>query len=387
MTIDTLRKTFADTFGRDCSAIARAPGRVNLIGEHTDYNDGLVLPIAVGQATFAVCARRDDARARVVSLTVNDHQEWAIDGWKRGEHPHWTSYVAGVAALLRRRGARLEGFDLLIASDVPTGGGLSSSAALEVSTLLALCHLSGEPLMSNEFIDLCRAAEHEFAGVPCGLMDPSASLLGKAGAALLLDCRSRAVEHVPLALDGLELLVIDSGVKHELASGEYAKRQMECAEAVAYLKARNPSVRALRDVSSATLRAHAQQMPPLAAARALHVTTENERVAAAVKAVRAGRYEEFGELLRASHRSLRDDYEVSCRELDRIVRSLDAVDGVLGSRMTGGGFGGCVIALLRESAAAAAIEAVRADYFTPRGAEAKVLRVSPSAGASLVYAK
>lgn len=385
MTTDALQSLFQAKFGRDCTAIARAPGRVNLIGEHTDYNNGLVLPIAVQQATFAVCAPRDDGKSAVFSAAMEERREWPIEGWTRGEFPHWTSYVAGVAALLRRRGGRLGGFDLLIHSDVPGGGGLSSSAALEVSTLLALCHLAGEPLMSNEIVDLCRAAEHEFAGVPCGLMDPSASLLSRTGAALLLDCRTRTIEHVPLTLDGLELLVIDSGVRHELASGEYARRQAECAQAVAFLQKRNAGVRSLRDVSSDMLRSQAQQMPPLAAARALHVTTENERVVAAVRAIRAGRYEEFGELLRASHRSLRDDYEVSCKELDRIVRSLDAVEGVLGSRMTGGGFGGCVIALVRAAAAADAIEAVRRDYFAPRGAATVVHRVTPGPGAALLY--
>jgi galactokinase len=381
-----LREQFRERFGAAPAAVARAPGRVNLIGEHTDYNDGFVLPIAIEESTWALAAERKDGLARVYSANLDETREWPIDAWPRAELPHWTSYVAGIAAMLRRRKARLAGFDLLIASDVPVGGGLSSSAALSVSTLMSLGFLAGEPLETSEFVDLCRQAEHEFAGVPCGLMDPSASLLAKAGHALLLDCRTRKNEHVPLELGDARLFVIDSGVRHELAAGEYAKRQKECQTAVAYFKRVNPAVRALRDVSSDTVRSHALQMDPLAASRALHVTSENERVQAAVLALKRRKLDVFGALMRESHVSLRDQYQVSCRELDELFDLLRKLPGVLGVRMTGGGFGGCVLVLAKESAIAAITERVEREYSAGRDESARIFPVSPGAGAEVVRA-
>ncbi|MBL8877509.1 MAG: galactokinase [Phycisphaerales bacterium] len=341
---------FKQRFGRPCEVIARAPGRVNLIGDHTDYNEGFVLPLAVERHTRVFAARRDDARVRVHSSAAGETIEWPIDDWAASQFPHWTSYIAGVASLLRQRGARLNGCDLLIQSDVPLGGGLSSSAALEVAAAKALTCISGEALDSNDVADLCREAEHRFAGVPCGIMDQLASLLSKRDTALLLDCRSRAYEHIPFALVDHIVLIIDSGVRHALAESAYAKRVEECNHAVAHFRGLNAAVRSLRDVSIETVRAQMLQMPPLVAARAHHVVSENRRVQAAAEALRRGDIESLGPHMAASHRSLRDDYEVSCGELDEIVSSLTAMRGVVGCRMTGAGFGGCVVAIVHRAA-------------------------------------
>jgi len=381
-----LRDQFARRFGRPATAVTRAPGRVNLIGEHTDYNDGFVLPMALEQSTWVAAALRDDQQAHLVSLDLDSEQSWPLDGWSRETCPHWTSYVAGVATLLRRRGARLAGFDLMLRSDVPVGSGLSSSAALEVATALALAQLAGEPLESRELADLCRSAEHEFAGVPCGIMDQYISVLGKGDAALLLDCRSREYEHIPLRLGAHVVLVVNSGVKHELAGGEYAKRQQQCQAAVRYFQQLNPQVRSLRDVTVETVRAHASQMEPLAAARALHVTSENQRTLDAAEALRQGRLAELGPLLAGSHRSLRDDYEVSCRELDRLVEIVSAVPGVIGARMTGGGFGGCIVALARQDCVPDVAAALAAQYDAVEPVQSRLIESRPGPGASIEFA-
>lgn len=379
MQLQALRDEFAERFRAPCTVVARAPGRVNLIGEHTDYNDGFALPIAIEQSTWAAAGPRDDGVARVVSLAIPGEHRWRLGDATATDAPGWSRYVEGVAELLLARSARLDGFDLLIGGDVPVAGGLSSSAALTVSTALALAHLAGEPLETNELIDLCRRAEHEFAGVPCGLLDPTASLLGREDHALLIDFRTRKTEAVPLALEGLCLLVADCGVRHDLAAGEYARRQRECREAVAYFQRIDRSIRSLRDVPSESLRRHALQMDPLAAARAQHVVSENERTIAAVAAIRRGDWPALGRLMTESHRSLRDDYQVSCRELDDLVAALEAVDGVLGARMTGGGFGGCVVALLRETA----MESLQSGPTAWRVGTAKAFPVRPGPGASI----
>lgn len=379
-----LREQFQEQFGAAPSAIARAPGRVNLIGEHTDYNEGYVLPIAIEQSTWSLAAPRQDGLACVRSTNLHDTRQWPLDAWPRGELPHWTSYVAGITAMLRRRKSHLGGFNLLIHSEVPIGGGLSSSAALSVSSLMALAYLAGEPLETSEFVELCRQAEQEFAGVPCGLMDPTVSLLAKSGHALSLDCRTRKVEHVPLELGDLRLLVIDSGVRHELAAGEYAKRQQECRAAVEYFKRVNPAVRALRDVSSDTVRSHALQMDPMAASRALHVTSENERVQTAVLSLKRGKLDVFGALMRESHVSLRDQYQVSCRELDDLFDLLRKLPGALGVRMTGGGFGGCMIVLAKDSAIPSLTELLASRHNTTHPTPAKVIPVQPGSGAEVL---
>lgn len=386
MDTDLLRSLFAERFGRECRVVARAPGRVNLIGEHTDYNDGFVLPIATRQETWVAGSARDDGLLRVFSHELADERSWSIDDWPGDVLPHWTSYVAGVAALLRRRGLDLAGAELFVRSTVPPGGGLSSSAALEVATALTLIRLAGATLSDAELIDLCRQAEHEFAGVPCGLMDQSVCVGARERTAFLLDCRTRQHEHIPCELGGHTLLVIDSGVRHELAAGEYARRLEQCRQAVARLRESAPAIRSLRDATTELVARESERLGPLLAARARHVVSENERTLAAAAALRAGRLPDLGRLMNASHRSLRDDYEVSCAELDALVGIVTKVDGVLGARLTGGGFGGCVIALARKQSTPAVAQALRERYDPARVQPARLLQTSPGRGASVEFA-
>ena len=377
------RDEFACRVGRPCFVVARAPGRVNLIGEHTDYNEGFVLPMALEQSTWGAAAPRDDGHIRVVATDLDDERTWSMQDWSAARYPAWTRYIAGVAELLHRRGARLDGADVLIRSEVPVGGGLSSSAALEVATALALGTIGDRVLGATELADLCRSAEHEFAQVPCGIMDQYVSVLAQAGCAFLLDCRTRTWEHIPLDLHGHTVLVVNSGVHHALAASEYALRQQQCRDAVAFFRQRDPRVRALRDVSADLVRQHAGDMDRVLAARARHVTTENERTLAAAAALRRGDLAEFGRLMSESHRSLRDDYQVSCPELDRLVEIVGAVPGVLGVRMTGGGFGGCVVAIARDDSIAAVEAAVHEKYDATGDGPAHVIQTRPGAGAAI----
>jgi galactokinase len=360
MDFDTVSAAHHAQFGRAAEVMARAPGRVNLIGEHVDYHEGHVLPIALSQATYVAVAPRSDRRAVVFSEFMGQLTEWDLDAPDAAALPPWARYIAGVAHLLTRREARLPGFDAYVASDVPVGAGLSSSAALSVAAVLALANLAGEPLESNETIDCARHAENEYAGVPCGIMDQSASLLARAGHALLLDCRTRQVEHVPIDATTVGFVLVDSGIRHDLADGAYGGRVRESQDALAYFRRLDPEIRTLRDVSSATVRAHLQQLEPSTGLRALHVAAECERTIAAADALRSGTPQALGKLVSDSHASLRDNYEVSCREVDRLVTQLSRVPGVLGARLTGGGFGGGVLVI------------------TAGGAESDVLRMMGS---------
>lgn len=367
---------FARRFGHAPTVIARAPGRVNLIGEHTDYNEGLALPIAIGRAVLAVAAPRTDASMRISSDAFSNEMITVdLSRPRDANPPEWARLPLAVAAGLRDFGARLEGFDLSIESDLPIGAGLSSSAAVGVAVGLALAHLAGEPLATNELIDLCCAAERDASGVPCGVLDQSASLLARAGHALLLDCRTREVEHISLGLSEAVFVVVDGGDARQLRDSQYAERRAECAAAAAYFRQYDRDVRALRDVPVSRVRAHAAEMDPRLAARAMHVATENERVTLAVESLRRGDAAGLGELLRASHRSLRDDFEASSPGVDRVVAWLDRRPQVWGSRLMGGGFGGVALALARADGArellAAAVEAgYRAFAVTAeRGAE------------------
>ncbi len=378
-----LRDQFVRLFGRACTAVARAPGRVNLIGEHTDYNDGFVLPMALEQDTWVAAAARCDGIVRARSTAVVDEQAWPIDGWSRDRCPAWTAYVAGVAALLRARGAPLAGCDLLIDSRVPVGGGLSSSAALEVAAAKALAAMSDFPIEGVALADLARSAEHDFARVPCGIMDQFACTLARRGCALLIDCRSRTVEHIRLDLGSHAVLIVDSGVKHSLGASAYAQRQRECHDAVEHFRRLNPEVRALRDVTTKDVQAAAVDLPPRIAARARHVVSENDRTLAAARAMQSGDLQEFGRLMRESHESLRADYEVSCVELDLLVEIVSSVPGVLGARMTGGGFGGCIVALVHADAAAQVESAVRTRYDSAGHGPARLIRSGPGDGATV----
>jgi len=383
---DQLRSDFSKRFGRGGPVLLiRAPGRVNLIGEHTDYNDGFVLPIATEQAVWVAAAPRSDRLVRAHSTAVDQTVEVPLE-----QHSpptvgqEWSNYLRGVVAMLLSAGCRLEGADLLIDSDVPVGGGLSSSAALEVGLAKAMLGISGEILETIELALLCRQAEHRYAGVPCGIMDQFICLLAQAGAALLLDCRSRHYEHVGVQRRGACFVVIDTQVKHALGKSEYPLRQKQCQAGVDYFGQLDGAVRALRDVSQDMLERHVSQLDPVVAARCHHVITENRRVTQAVDAFKRGKLDVVGKLLLASHESLRDKYAVSSCELDAVVDIAAAVDGVYGARMTGGGFGGCVVVLAEKGAVEALYEAIRTRYDPARQVPARLLRTNAAAGAEVI---
>jgi galactokinase len=334
---------FVTHFSGPAALVVRSPGRVNLIGEHTDYNDGYVLPAALDLATWVAAAPRGDDRLRTVAARLGETDDAPLADLRPHVGPPWTRYVRGVAALLQAAGCVLPGADLLIDGDLPLSGGLSSSASLELGVGLALAELAGFSIGRRDLALLAQRAEHEFAGVQCGIMDQFAVALGEAGHLMLLDCRSLAVELVPFP-DAVRILVLDSAVPRTLAGSAYNRRRAECEEAVRRLQARFPEVRALRDASLEMLAAAGLEGVVLRRAR--HVITENQRVLDSVAALRRGDLNTLGQLLAASHASLRDDYEVSGPELDSLVEIAAGTPGVLGTRLTGAGFGGSCVALV-----------------------------------------
>jgi galactokinase len=348
-----VERAFRDRFGHAPEGVAEAPGRVNLIGEHLDYNEGLVLPVAIDRRVRVAFARRDEAEVRAYAADFADEARFSLDGAiaREAERP-WSNYLRGVVWALREEGCTGCGLDLAVAGDVPIDAGLSSSAALEVAALGALRAAWGLELDGRRLALLAQRAEHEFAGVQCGIMDQLSAVFGATDCALLIDCRSLACEPVPLPLAarGLCLAVVHSGVPRRLEASAYNRRREECAEALRLLQQALPqrALRALRDVTRADLDGAA--LPAVLRKRVRHVVTELARVEESVRALGAGDLEAFGRLMAASHESLRGDFEVSCPELDRLAELARAVRGVLGARLTGAGFGGCTVNLLRSDA-------------------------------------
>ncbi|RJP42449.1 MAG: galactokinase [Phycisphaerales bacterium] len=462
MTDTPFHHDFERRFGRPPACVVRAPGRVNLIGEHTDYNDGLVLPLAIDLALSVSAAARPDRSIRVYSACLGESLELPPSILDRAASnapavaalPRWGRYVAGVAALAARRlvnhrgrGA-VVGADLLIEGDLPIGAGLSSSAALEVGVAKALLELWCEPaarriatkrnrevdafgppcatrgrvetgesaraeargsladdLSDLELAALCRKAEQDYAGAPCGVMDQLCCTMARAGHALLIDCESIKTRHIPLNLGTARIVVIDTGVRHAIAAGEYARRRLDCELAVRTLNRLDPHVTSLRKltvdrldeyaaaldsaatVDAATDRATQgrEERPSTLARRVRHVVTENERVHGAVVALERGDLHELGRLMSESHRSLRDDYEVSCPELDAAVETAESIDGVYGARMTGGGFGGCAMALADAACLPGLRKAFKSRYDNDHPTPARLLSVSAADGARVVW--
>jgi galactokinase len=347
---------FREHFGslEDESVVtAHAPGRVNLLGGHTDYSGGFVLPATIDRTVCVTLRRRSDQRVRLRSLDFDETADYALAGMEPDALPAWARYVAGVADALGPSGDALPlGFEGIVQGNVPLGAGLSSSAALEVAAAVGLSTLFSLDLGPVEAAKLCQRVEQKYVGVECGIMDQFASRVGRGGHALFLDCRSLEYEHVPLLLKEREaaLVVIDSGVRRELASSKYNERRRECEEAARFLQQFDESIESLRDVPASLLDEYGEEMPATLRRRARHVTGENDRVQEGVKALHDGRMEAFGRLVNGSHASLRDDYEVSSAELDALAEAAQQTNGVYGARMTGAGFGGCLVALARQEA-------------------------------------
>ncbi|MFQ5859617.1 MAG: galactokinase [Anaerolineae bacterium] len=376
LTPDELLARFAETFSRPATVLLRAPGRVNLIGEHTDYNDGFVLPMAIERETRVAAAPRDDGQVRLVALDLGRETFFAVAGVAPTDEETWSNYVRGVAAGLLGAGYPLRGMDALIQGDVPIGAGLSSSAALEMAAIQAFSAVGDFTVPRDEAARIGQRAEHTFVGTMCGLMDQLASALGQPDHALLIDCRDLSYQPVPLPA-GVTILIADTAVRRQLAASAYNERRAQCETA-----ARALGVPALRDATPAMLDATA--LEPIVAMRARHVVTENARVLQTVAALRAGDLQRVGELIDASHASLRNLYQVSSPELDTMVELLRAQPGCYGARLTGAGFGGCAVALMRAEALEAAITAVAEAYQARTGLTPALYPTRAAAGAGIL---
>lgn len=360
-----------------------APGRVNLIGEHTDYNDGFVLPCAIGFRTWIAVAVRADTKLVLRSVAFHDQFEFNAQKLPDRRLQAWCDYSLGVAVELHRLGARLPGANLLVNGEVPIGAGLSSSAAIEVATALGLLSLTERQLPLEDVAKLCQRAECEFVGARVGIMDQFVSCLGKKGHALLLDCRSLKYERIAIP-EQVKLVICNTMVKHELSSGEYNIRRKECEEGVRILSGKYPQVKALRDVTLEQLSAARQALSPVIYRRCLHVVEENERVLRTVEQFRSGNLEAVGRLMLASHASLRDLYEVSCSELNTLVEIAQTLPGCYGARMTGGGFGGCTVNLVDASSAQTFAEEISRAYEAKTGIHPEVYICEPASGAGVL---
>ena len=362
-----LQQRFQSFAGRD-GQVAFAPGRINVIGEHTDYSAGFVLPASLALGTWTVAAPRDDRKVRVLSESQQGSEIFALDVAPGAARKHWSDYVAGVTWALRQAGCSLRGADLLIASDVPMGSGLSSSAALEVSVAYALLAVSNASLPPLEIARVCQRAENEFVGARCGIMDQFAATHGEPDRALMLDCADYSWQSAPLPTTH-RWVVANTMVRHEIAHGEYNVRRAEAEEVVECMRRTLPHRARLADLSVAETDELLQGMPATLARRLRHIVGENRRVHDACAALGEGNITLLGQLLLASHESLRADYEVSCRELDMLVEIARSVPGVAGARMIGGGFGGCTLTLVEGRHVDDLLAELRRNYVQATGRE------------------
>ena len=379
---------FQKHYGRAPRWIVAAPGRVNVIGEHTDYNDGFVLPMAIERyaimAADAPLPGSVSAASQISIWDIHFDESATIDissPVTKGT-PKWSNYIRGVLCGFQNRGVTIPALDIAFMSTVPLGGGLSSSAALEVCTATLMEAATGKVIDPIEKALLAQKAEHDFAGVPCGIMDQFISALGREGHLLLLDCRTRKTELVPMSDPSVALLVINTNVKHELSGGEYAERRAQCEEA-----AKNLGVKSLRDVTPDQLERGKGKLSEVVYRRARHVIGEIERTVHAAEGIRASSWPSVGNLMYASHASLRDDYEVSCKELDDVVEIAEDIGykgGVYGCRMTGGGFGGCCVALVKADCVDAITKKIADDYKIKTGIDAAIFSSRPAAGATII---
>jgi galactokinase len=376
----------ADRFQRqfgERGRVYRAPGRVNLIGEHTDYNQGFVMPAAINFDCWVGASPRIDGQLAIHSENFKEHVKAPLEGISAWPRNGWASYPLGVAWALTQAGHSLRGCNLYIAGDVPLGSGLSSSAAIEVASALALLENSGATMSKKEMALLCQKAENEFVGARCGIMDQFIACHGRANQAVLLDCRSLQERMIPIPGD-VALVVCNSMVRHKLAANEYNKRRAECEEGVRLLKPVLPSIETLRDVSSAQLEVHRKLLPTTIYKRCRHVVTEDDRALETAKGFESGDLSALGRWMAESHESLREDYEVSCEELDILVEIAGRQKGVLGSRMTGGGFGGCTINLVTHLWVHRFRETIAKEYQDQTGRKPEIYTLKAANGAERI---
>jgi len=381
--VDALQRAFSERFWRPVEHVVRAPGRVNLIGEHTDYNDGFVLPVAIERDMMVALAPRADREVNLYSLDFGEAATFSLDEMRKDEEHAWSNYARGVAQELQQAGVSLVGLDAVTQGNVPIGAGLSSSAAFEVAMALAFILAAGAPLDRVQVALIAQRAENRFVGMQCGIMDQFVSALGQEGHALFIDTRDLSHRAVPLP-EGVRVVICDTMTRRGLVGSAYNERRRQCEEAVRILQGVLPGIRALRDVTAGDLARYGHLLPPVVLKRARHVVTENARVLDAIRALEAGRPEEFGRLMDASHASLRDDFEVSSPELNLMVEVARGAPGCLGARMTGAGFGGATVNLVREGQVQAFVEAVGAGYQARTGLKPEITVTRAAAGAGLV---
>ena len=381
--LNDVRTAFKKQFRKAADRVARAPGRVNLIGEHTDYNDGFVMPMAIERDVLVAFARRGDRQVILYSLDFDDRTAFPLDDIQKDPVHTWSNYARGVARELQTEGLELPGLEVAIQGNVPIGAGLSSSAALEVAMATAFLAAAGVHLDPVKVALLAQRAENRFVGMQCGIMDQFISALGQAGHALYIDCRDLSYQPVPMP-SGVRIVICDTMTRRGLVDSAYNERRQQCEEAVRLLREVLPGIRALRDVRSIDLARYAELLPGVVRKRALHVVSEDERVIEAMMALRQGDAELFGRLMDASHASLRDNFEVSSPELNLMVELAQKAPGCLGARMTGAGFGGATVNLVREADVSAFVQTVAASYEEKTGRKPEITVSTAAAGAEVL---
>ncbi len=382
MNSDLIIKKFEELFKKN-PLLIRSPGRINLIGEHTDYNDGFVFPAAINKEIHFAVAKNDINRFRFYALDLHESFEMKVEDLSKSD-TSWANYILGVAAQYKKAGYELEGVDCVFGGDIPLGAGLSSSAAIENGFAFALKEILKAPVSKIQMIKMAQKAEHEYAGVMCGIMDQFASMTGKKDHAIKLDCRSLDFEYANIDLHGYEILLVNTNVKHELASSEYNTRRAECETGVQILQKYDNNITALRDVSLSLLQEHREEIDPIVYKRCEFVIKENLRVEDAFSALAKDDIKALGALMFQSHEGLRDDYDVSCKELDLLFDMAKKSNDVIGSRMMGGGFGGCTINIVKKEKMNLFSESIKNEYAKITGLEPEIYSVKITDGTGLI---
>ena len=382
---DTIER-YRKLHGEMPTVIASAPGRVNLIGEHTDYNDGFVLPVAIDRSIMIAAGKRTDGLLKLTSVDLLSSVTLPIDSLRYDDEKRWTNYPAGVVSLLKRKGLKVGGANLVIRGNIPIGAGLSSSAALSVASTLTFSILNDLNLPSLDSVRIAQETEMEFVGVQCGIMDQFISVMGKRGHAVFLDCRSLEYTHISFPA-GVCLVICDTGSRRELANSAYNQRRAECEDAVRQLNKKNREINSLRDINMEQFQVLGSLLSPVARKRAYHVVSENERVRQSVAALKKNDVEAFGRLMKESHESLRNNFEVSSKELDAFVEIASSTEGVHGARMTGAGFGGSGICIVEKEKIDNLVSRLRSEFPKRAGRSLTIYISSIEDGASARFLK
>ena len=383
--IDTTKSIFKKQYGIEPVWIACAPGRVNLIGEHTDYNDGFVFPMAIERNTIIAAAPSEEKQSSVFSVNKNKSADILTDGSAQPpQQVVWSSYVQGTVQYAFEAGLNVEPFRAVINSDVPLGGGLSSSASLEVAVATLIEAMVGKQFDPVQKALICQKAEHNYAKMPCGIMDQLIAVLGQSGHAMLLDCRSKEPKMIPMDDPSVSVLIVNSNVKHKLTGSEYPDRRRQCEKAAQLLGVPMLRDATLPQLESARSRFDQESDGDLCFRRGKHVITENDRTTAMASALTKGDWAACGQLMGASHQSMKDDFEITCPEIDCLVEIAQNVEGVVGSRMTGGGFGGCTVSLIETSKTAEIVETITKKYQSATGIEPVAFVTRPAQGARVL---